>query len=168
MMRTKQRHHAPTWLACVAIGALAASMSSEAAARPRAKATRAPQGSESLFYDISENPGSLKLLALSDSGPEGAYTMIDVIDVSRSPKMMVGSKWRIDCAGERMTVVETTRVEPGSPPVQSAVQTETIRTRASPAAFKTAQLACTGDGDLVERRMHHGELIDIVKRFWAD
>ena len=138
-----------------------------AAPQHRSAGAKRPAAAEPVFYDISGDPSALKLLALSASGRQGTYTLIDEINVTRQPKLMQTNTWRIDCAAERMAVVHAVSVEPGSPVQEADVAPAPISTRASPAAYQTAQLACTGTGDLVERRTYRGELIDIVKRFWA-
>ena len=151
------------------VAAIAAAAAAAASAAPAHRATAGGRSAsaEPVFYDISEDPSALKLLALSASGRQGAYTLIDAIDVMRAPRVMMTNTWRIDCRAERMAVVHTVRVEPGSPVEQTDITPQPISTRASPASFELAKLACTGAGDLVERRTYHGELVDIVKRFWA-
>ena len=139
-----------------------------AAALPhRPAASRRSPSAEPVFYDISGDPSALKLLALSASGHRVAYTLIDEINVMRDPKLMQTNTWRINCAGERMSIIHAVSVQPGSPVQEADVDTAPISTRASPAAFELDKLACAGEGQLVERRTYRGELIDIVKRFWA-
>jgi hypothetical protein len=120
------------------------------------------------FYDISPDPKSLELLALSDSGKVGSTATMDVIDVFKQPKMLVGNTWKFDCGKERMRIVHTSRVQPGSPRQEADIQPEAVSARASPKTFQIYQLACSGTGNLVERRTYHDDLVDIVKRFWAD
>lgn len=124
--------------------------------------------SEHIYYDVSEKPDQLTLLALTDSGKVGRYYVMDVIDVMRSPRMMLGMKWRIDCAAERMGIIELTMVKPGSPVRQRAVTQELVSTHASKVNEQAARLGCSGEGDLVEQRVHRGRLDDIARRFWAD
>ena len=155
------------WISMVVTMAALAAASASAAPRHRATAGARSASAEPVFYDVSEDPSALKLLALSASGQEGGYTMIDVIDVTRSPKVLFTNTWRIDCAAERMAVVHTVRVEPGGSVEEADVSPAAINTRASPLAFRIAQLACTGKGDLVERRTYRGELATIAQRFWA-
>lgn len=125
-------------------------------------------GQKHIYYDISEDPQSLELLALSDSGKVDGKEMMDVIDVSRSPKLMLVSTWRIDCAGERMGIVHTTHVQPGAPMEQADVSPASVSARSSAKSWRVFELACSGRGQLVERRVHRGELPDIVARFWGD
>ena len=127
----------------------------------------AKSSAEHLYYDISDDSQSLKLVAISDSGQTGALANIDVIDVTRSPNMLLANTWRIDCSSERMSIVQTTRVAPGSPVEQADVTTAPINSRSSPQSWRVAQLACTGKGDLVERRTHRGDLSAIAQRFWV-
>ena len=138
-----------------------------AAARHGNRGSSPAASSEHMYYNISEDPQSLELLALSDSGKVGVKMMMDVIDVTHSPKLMLGSTWQIDCAAEQMAIVHSTRVQPGSPVDGADVTPQPISARSSPKAWHILRLACDGGGDLIERRMYHGDLSQIVARFWS-
>lgn len=147
---------------------LAALLNASLAAAQPGTSDSAEPASDHIFYDVSDDPNSLELLALSDAGKVNGKEQMEVINVFRSPKMMMGSTWRFDCTKEQMAIVHQTSVQPGSPVHQADVKPRSISARSSAKAFRLYQLACTGRGDLIERKMYHGELPTIVSRFWSN
>ena len=129
-------------------------------------APAAQASAERIFYNISTDPHSLELLALSDIDGRGKVRTMEVISVYQSPQMMLGNTWRFECAAGRMAIVHSTQVQPGSPINEGNVPPAPIRAASSPKSSMIFQLVCTGKGDLQEDRMLHGELVDVVKRYW--
>ena len=115
-------------------------------AAPAARAS-----AERIFYNISTDPHSLELLALSDINGEGKVRTMEDINVFQSPQMMLGSTWRFDCAGGRMAIIHTTQVQPGSPVNEANVSSASIKASSSPKSKLLFQLVCTGKGDLHEQ-----------------
>lgn len=147
--------------------ATAASVLTAAEAAPKSKPKPQRPSAEHIYYDISDDPAVMRLLALSDSGEVAGKQMLDETNVHRSPDGFVGHTWRIDCPAERMAIVHTTVKEAGSPLREEDVQTPAINPRGEAKSWLIFQLACTGKGDLVERRVHRGDLVDIMARFWG-
>ncbi len=126
-----------------------------------------PALAEDIFYDISRDPDSLKLLALSTIEGGGSRTTMMMVDVYKAPQAALISTWRIDCEKETMGIFQARQLMPTGPGEWTNVKFEPFGARSSPQSWESFKLACTGAGDLEERRVYRGELAPTLERFWG-
>ena len=157
-----------TWLVVGVLTALltpSASTATASTATEQVENEKAPQGP--LYYDVTDDPESLKLFALSTIQQAGKIARMDVIDVFRSPNHALKSTWKIDCSRGEMTVIHAASYDQGQATRELDVHTKTIKPAAEGIGGRMFLLACTGKGNLLKSRMHQGELSKILDQFWA-
>ena len=122
---------------------------------------------EDIFYDISHDPDELKLLALDTIQEDGGSTTIMMVSVYKKPKAGLEATWRIDCEQETMGIFQARQLTPDGAGEWADIELKPSSARSSPQSWTTFKLACTGAGDLVERKVYYGELAPILARYWG-
>lgn len=119
------------------------------------------------YYNLSDDPNSLRLLGLDTIAGSGRQTSVVVVDVYRRPERFgLIQTWRIDCVRGRMGIVKAMQFEPGVSGKEQRVQGEEVRANSTPTSRLMSALVCTGAGQLQQRRVYRGALNDIIKTFW--
>lgn len=120
------------------------------------------------YYNLSDDPQSLQLIDLESIAGSGSNASVNVIDLFRGKqKFGLVSTWHVDCTHSRMSIAKAMQFAPGWHGTAKAVKTELVNPRSTPRAGTLFGLTCSGNGNLVERRVYRGALESIVNGFWS-